>query len=150
MDQWHHARSGRRRARDPAGLGLVGAQGQAAAGRPAHDRQAAGAVHQRALGRPRLLGVRDVPGPSAAAACAANSLNTLMRSLGMAFASALAGVILAQMTSDFGGHALPSENGFKVVMAIGAGAALRAFLVASFIPRRQPAAQAPKEAPEQV
>ena len=81
---------------------------------------------------------------------AANSLNTLMRSLGTSFASALAGVILAQMTTDFGGHALPSENGFKVVMAIGAGAALLAFLVASFIPRRQPAAQAPKDAPEQV
>ena len=81
---------------------------------------------------------------------AANSLNTLMRSLGTSFASALAGVILAQMTTDFGGHALPSENGFKVVMAIGAGAALLAFLVASFIPRRQPAGQAPKDAPEQV
>ncbi|WP_030935658.1 MFS transporter [Streptomyces sp. NRRL S-646] len=81
---------------------------------------------------------------------AANSLNTLMRSLGTSFASALAGVILAQMTTDFGGHALPSENGFKVVMAIGAVAALLAFLVASFIPRRQPAAQAPKDAPEQV
>ncbi|RPF38055.1 MFS transporter [Streptomyces sp. TLI_185] len=81
---------------------------------------------------------------------AANSLNTLMRSLGTSFASALAGVILAQLTTDFGGHALPSENGFKVVMAIGAGAALLAFLVASFIPRRQPAAQAPKGAPEQV
>ncbi|MET8076415.1 MFS transporter [Streptomyces sp. NPDC005303] len=69
---------------------------------------------------------------------AANSLNTLMRSLGTSFASALAGVILAQMTTDFGGVALPSENGFKVVMAIGAGAALLAFAVATFIPRRRP------------
>ncbi|MFJ4782245.1 MFS transporter [Streptomyces sp. NPDC088794] len=76
---------------------------------------------------------------------AANSLNTLMRSLGTSFASALAGVILAQMTTDFGGHALPSESGFKVVMAIGAGAALLAFLVASFIPRRQAPAPAPNE-----
>ncbi|MEU6141953.1 MFS transporter [Streptomyces sp. NPDC047081] len=80
---------------------------------------------------------------------AANSLNTLMRSLGTSFASALAGVILAQMTTDFGGHALPSENGFKVVMAIGAGAALLAFLVASFIPRRQTPAAAETEADEQ-
>lgn len=77
---------------------------------------------------------------------AANSLNTLMRSLGTSFASALAGVILAQMTTDFGGYALPSENGFKVVMAIGAGAALLAFLLASFIPKRRAAVQAP--APE--
>ncbi|MET7686656.1 MFS transporter [Streptomyces sp. NPDC005483] len=74
---------------------------------------------------------------------AANSLNTLMRSLGTSFASALAGVILAQMTTDFGGTALPSENGFKVVMAIGAGAALLAFAVATFIPhRRQTSPQA--------
>ncbi|MEU4489030.1 MFS transporter [Streptomyces purpurascens] len=68
---------------------------------------------------------------------AANSLNTLMRSMGTSFASALAGVILAQMTTGFGGHALPSENGFKTVMAIGAGAALLAFFLASFLPRRQ-------------
>ncbi|WLW50580.1 MFS transporter [Streptomyces sp. YU58] len=74
---------------------------------------------------------------------AANSLNTLMRSLGTSFASALAGVILAQMTTDFGGHALPSENGFKVVMAIGAGAALLAFAVATLIPRHRPATAAP-------
>ncbi|WEH16590.1 MFS transporter [Streptomyces sp. VNUA24] len=74
---------------------------------------------------------------------AANSLNSLMRSLGTSFAGALAGVILAQMTTDFGGHALPSESGFKVVMAIGAGAALLAFVLASFIPGRRPAAPAP-------
>ncbi|MFH8658907.1 MFS transporter [Streptomyces afghaniensis] len=72
---------------------------------------------------------------------AANSLNTLMRSMGTSFASALAGVILAQMTTDFGGHALPSENGFRTVMAIGAAAALLAFVLASFLPRRQAAAE---------
>ncbi|MDT0546042.1 MULTISPECIES: MFS transporter [Streptomyces] len=71
---------------------------------------------------------------------AANSLNALMRSLGTSFASALAGVVLAQMTTDFHGHALTSENGFKVVMAIGAGAALLAFALASFLPRRRAAA----------
>jgi EmrB/QacA subfamily drug resistance transporter len=84
---------------------------------------------------------------------AANSLNTLMRSLGTSFASAIAGVILAQMTTDFGGHALPSENGFKVIMAIGAGTALLAFLIASFIPRRKTSAQAatePDDQPETV
>lgn len=71
---------------------------------------------------------------------AANSLNTLMRSLGTSTASAVAGVILAQMTTDFGGYALPSENAFKVVLAVGAGAALLAFVVASFIPRQGSAA----------
>ncbi|MFD5631880.1 MFS transporter [Streptomyces sp. NPDC127072] len=70
---------------------------------------------------------------------AANSLNTLMRSIGTSFASALAGVILAQMTTDFGSAALPSENGFKTVMAVGAGAALLALLLASFLPRQRAA-----------
>jgi MFS family permease len=73
---------------------------------------------------------------------AANSLNTLMRSIGTSVASAIAGVVLAQMTVDLGGYALPSENGFKVVMAIGAGAALLAFTLASFIPRRRSATAA--------
>ncbi|MGW7281306.1 MFS transporter [Streptomyces sp. NPDC054844] len=70
---------------------------------------------------------------------AANSLNTLMRSIGTSVASAIAGVILAQMTVSLGGFALPSENAFKAVMAIGAGAALLAFVIASFIPRHRPA-----------
>ncbi|MFC9503813.1 MFS transporter [Streptomyces sp. NPDC057002] len=77
---------------------------------------------------------------------AANSLNTLMRSMGTSFASALAGVILAQLTTGFGGHTLPSENGFKTVMALGAGAALLAFFLASFLPRRQAAAAADQQA----
>ncbi|WP_406350324.1 MFS transporter [Streptomyces sp. NBC_00658] len=71
---------------------------------------------------------------------AANSLNTLMRSIGTSFASALAGVILAQMTTDFGTTALPSERGFRTVMAVGAGAALLALLLASFLPRQRAAA----------
>lgn len=70
---------------------------------------------------------------------AANSLNTLMRSIGTSFASAVAGVVLAQMTTDFGSSALPSENGFKVVMAIGAGAALLALVLAAFLPRQRTA-----------
>ncbi|MFJ8791915.1 MFS transporter [Streptomyces sp. NPDC102462] len=70
---------------------------------------------------------------------AANSLNTLMRSIGTSTASAVAGVILAQLTTPFGAVSLPSENGFKVVMAVGSGAAVLALLVASFIPRRREA-----------
>ncbi|MET9089794.1 MFS transporter [Streptomyces sp. NPDC004237] len=71
---------------------------------------------------------------------AANSLNTLMRSIGTSTASAIAAVILSQMTTTFGATALPSENGFKTVLAVGAGAGLLAFVLASFIPRRRPAA----------
>ncbi|WP_426569985.1 MFS transporter [Streptomyces canus] len=76
---------------------------------------------------------------------AANSLNTLMRSIGTSVASAVAGVILAQMTTTFGATALPSENGFKVVMAVGAGAAVLAFLLAAFIPRQRMAATSATE-----
>lgn len=72
---------------------------------------------------------------------AANSLNTLMRSIGTSTASAVAGVILAQLTTPFGPAELPSRDGFKVVLAIGAGAALLAFAVASFIPRQRAAAE---------
>jgi MFS family permease len=78
---------------------------------------------------------------------AANSLNTLMRSIGASLASALAGVVLAQMTISLGGFALPSENAFKVVMGIGAGTALLAFVIASFIPRHRPAAGTAHPAP---
>ncbi|RSN44364.1 MFS transporter [Streptomyces sp. WAC 04229] len=78
---------------------------------------------------------------------AANSLNTLMRSIGTSVASAIAGVILAQMTVTLGGFALPSENAFKVVMGIGAGAAVLAFALASFIPRHRPSAGVAHPAP---
>ncbi|MFG2683218.1 MFS transporter [Streptomyces sp. NPDC048392] len=78
---------------------------------------------------------------------AANSLNTLMRSIGTSVASAIAGVILAQMTVGLGGFALPSENAFKVVMALGVGAALLAFVIASFVPRHRPAGGAASPAP---
>ncbi|MBT3154417.1 MFS transporter [Streptomyces sp. CHD11] len=66
---------------------------------------------------------------------AANALNTLMRSIGTSVASAVAGVVLAQMTTEFGGFALPSEDAFRTVLALGAGAALLGFVIAAFIPR---------------
>lgn len=67
---------------------------------------------------------------------AANSLNTLMRSIGTSVSSAVAGVILAQMTVAFGGQDLPSQDGFRLIMAVGAGAALVALAVAAFLPSR--------------
>ncbi|HET9381592.1 MAG TPA: MFS transporter [Streptomyces sp.] len=66
---------------------------------------------------------------------AANSLNTLMRSIGTSVSSAVAGVILAGLTTDFGGFAVPSEDGFRVVMALGVGAALLACALAGFLPK---------------
>ncbi|MFB7652503.1 MULTISPECIES: MFS transporter [unclassified Streptomyces] len=66
---------------------------------------------------------------------AANSLNTLMRSLGASVSSAAVGVLLSQMTISVGLLALPSESGFRTTMAIGAGAALLAFAFAVSLPR---------------
>lgn len=74
---------------------------------------------------------------------AANSLNTLMRAVGTSVSSAVAGVVLAEMTTTFGPVALPSEDGFRVVMGIGAGAALLAFVLAAFLPRRSAATPVP-------
>jgi MFS family permease len=73
----------------------------------------------------------------------ANAVNTLMRSIGSSLASAACGVIVSQMTINFAGHALPSENAFKVIMAIGCGAALLALSLASFLPRHRTGAAAP-------
>ncbi|WP_285188324.1 MFS transporter [Rhodococcus sp. MEB041] len=68
---------------------------------------------------------------------AANSFNTLMRSLGTSFASAVAGVVLASMTVSFGSTAVPSEAAFRITMAIAAGAAILSVVLASFLPRHQ-------------
>ncbi|ONK09896.1 MFS transporter [Streptomyces sp. MP131-18] len=67
---------------------------------------------------------------------AANGLNTLMRSIGTSTSSAVVGVLLANMTTSFGGVALPSENGFRTVLIFGACAALVATLVILAIPGR--------------
>ncbi|MEU3618807.1 MFS transporter [Streptomyces sp. NPDC006872] len=80
----------------------------------------------------------------------ANAVNTLLRSIGSSLASAACGVVVSQMTIDFGGHALPSEDSFKVIMAIGCCAALLALLLASFLPRRRAAASAPGTPAETV
>ncbi|MFB4304881.1 MFS transporter [Actinomadura sp. GTD37] len=85
---------------------------------------------------------------------AANGFNTLMRSLGTSIGAAVIGVVLAQMTTDLGGHELASENGFRVGLLIGCGVALLAGAIASAIPagrrasgvhRREPAAVAVSE-----
>jgi MFS family permease len=71
---------------------------------------------------------------------AANSFNTLMRSIGTSFASAVAGVVLSQLTRPLGPVMVPTQNSFRTVMAIGAGAALVALGVASALPARRPSA----------
>ena len=74
---------------------------------------------------------------------AANSLNTLMRSIGTSVSSAVAGVILAQLTITLGTRTLPSETGFRVILIIGAAAALTALAIAAFIPTRVATATSP-------
>jgi MFS family permease len=69
---------------------------------------------------------------------AANSLNTLMRAIGTSVSSAVAGVILAHMTIMLGPVAVPSQNGFRLIMGLGSGMALLALAVAAFIPGHAP------------
>ncbi|MFF0481141.1 MFS transporter [Streptomyces sp. NPDC004779] len=79
----------------------------------------------------------------------ANSFNTLMRSIGTSVSAAVIGVVLAQMTTTLGGHTLPSENGFRAAMLIGAGVALLASIVAALIPARHTPAATPAATPAQ-
>ncbi|MER7922109.1 MFS transporter [Streptomyces sp. NPDC096057] len=72
---------------------------------------------------------------------AANSLNSLMRSIGTSASSAVAGVVLAHMTTSFGSFTAPSHNGFRVIMGIGSASSLAALFLAAFLPgRRKPVA----------
>jgi MFS family permease len=81
---------------------------------------------------------------------AANSFNTLMRSIGTSVSSAVAGVILANLTITLGTVTLPSQTGFRTVLLIGAGAALTALAIASFIPTRRASESVPLEAAAQA
>lgn len=70
---------------------------------------------------------------------AANSFNTLMRSLGTSVGAAVMGVILSQMTVELGGAGVTSESGFRTGLLIGCGVALVSAVVASAIPAARPA-----------
>nr|WP_223854052.1 MFS transporter [Microbispora bryophytorum] len=67
---------------------------------------------------------------------AANSFNTLMRSIGTTVSAAVVGVVLSQMTIRLGGHVLPSEGGFRAGMLIGCATALVAAAVTLALPAR--------------
>lgn len=84
---------------------------------------------------------------------AANSFNTLMRSIGTSVASAAIGAVLAQMSVSFaGGISIPTENGFRTGILIGCGVAVAAALVALTIPaaKRVTANAQPDEAKAEV
>jgi MFS family permease len=67
---------------------------------------------------------------------AANSLNTLMRAIGTSISSAVAGVVLARMTVTSEVGTFPAEIGFRLVLAISAGASLAALAIAVLLPGR--------------
>ncbi|WP_052851124.1 MFS transporter [Streptomyces avicenniae] len=69
---------------------------------------------------------------------AANGLNALMRSVGISSSSAVAGVLLASMTTSFAGTEVPSLAGFRTAFAIAGAAALAAIALALFIPAHRP------------
>jgi MFS family permease len=76
---------------------------------------------------------------------AANSVNTLMRSIGTAVASAVAGVLLTQLTVPFGTAAVPTREAFQLIMAIAAAACVIALAIAAFLPGRAAVARKSSE-----
>lgn len=78
----------------------------------------------------------------ASATAAANSFNTLMRSVGTSVASAIVGAVLAQMSFTMGGASVPTENGFRAGLLIGCGAAVVGAVIALAVPGRKAAAGA--------
>ncbi|MFF7656850.1 MFS transporter [Streptomyces sp. NPDC007983] len=68
---------------------------------------------------------------------AANGLNTLMRSIGMSTSSAVVGVILAHQTTDFGGVALPSKDGFQMSFMVACAASVVGLFIAFCLPARR-------------
>jgi MFS family permease len=65
----------------------------------------------------------------------ANGLNSLMRSVGTSFSSAVMATLLAHMTLSVGPLTVPSLAGFRVAFLIAAGAALLGLLMALLVPR---------------
>ncbi|WP_370181086.1 MFS transporter [Rhodococcus wratislaviensis] len=77
------------------------------------------------------------------ATASANSVNSLMRSVGTAVSAAVVGVVLAQMSVQVAGHTLPTEGGFRTGLLIGCGVALAAAAITLAIPTRRATPAAP-------
>ncbi|MFF5566588.1 MFS transporter [Streptomyces sp. NPDC012623] len=70
---------------------------------------------------------------------AANGLNTLMRSIGTSVSSAVIGMVLAHTSTQAGGVAVPTMNGFRISFGIATGAVLVGLVLAAFLPSRNTA-----------
>ena len=69
---------------------------------------------------------------------AANSLNSLARSVGSSLAAALGGTILAASLITVGGYALPSLSAYRMLFAVCAGAAFLGAAISLCIPASPP------------
>ncbi|KAA0102999.1 MFS transporter [Mycolicibacterium sp. P1-5] len=65
---------------------------------------------------------------------AANGINALARSLGTSISSAVIGVVLATMTINYAGHAMPSLQGLRIALLVSAGIAALAAVIAMTLP----------------
>ncbi|MBL7497845.1 MFS transporter [Frankia sp. CNm7] len=77
---------------------------------------------------------------------AANSLNSLMRSVGTSTSSAVIAMVLAHLTVSLGPTQVPSEAGVRLAFLLGAAAAVAALLIALALPARHPRTTADKAA----
>jgi MFS family permease len=66
----------------------------------------------------------------------ANSINSLVRSLGSSLASAVGGTILASLTTSLGAHVLPSLAAYRLLFVMCAAAAVLSLILALLIPGR--------------
>ncbi len=73
---------------------------------------------------------------------AANSFNTLMRSIGTSTSAAVIGVVLAQMSISLAGRSIPTKSGFRTGLLIGCAVAVVGALIALAIPVRRAVAAA--------
>lgn len=71
------------------------------------------------------------------AMASANSLNTLVRSMGASIASAIGGAVMAAMVLKLGGAELPSAAAFTTLFSICAGASLIALSLAMLMPKAE-------------
>ncbi|RYJ29019.1 membrane transport protein [Streptomyces sp. L-9-10] len=78
---------------------------------------------------------------------AANSFNTLMRSLGTSVGAAVIGLVLSQMTTSIGGQSITSESGFRTGLLIGCGIAVVSAAIAAVIPAVRHIAAGPGKTP---